>query len=154
MWCSPENKWFFISRRGWVCQPLIPLHNFVARPPWQGGQFFICGFNITIYPRFFTSRSNSLNDGTVKEHNLNPFDFWKEARTCRARCAVIFFSITQHRVSSGAPKIKRNSLNDNNFSTDGYFKEIPEQRKVGLFFTLCRAFCFFSSARKEERRTT
>ena len=24
-----------------------------------------------------TSRSNSLNDGTVKEHNLNPFDFWE-----------------------------------------------------------------------------
>ena len=73
--------------------------------------------------------------GTVKEHNLNPFDFWEKARTCRARCAVIFSPITQHRASSGAPKIKRRSLNDNNFSTDGYFKEIPEQRKVGLFFT-------------------
>ena len=94
------------------------------------------------------SRSNPLNDGTVKEHNLNSFDFWKEARTCRARCAVIFCLITQHRASSGAPKIKRNSLNDNNFSTDGYFKEIPEQRKVGLFFILCRVLWYFLSAQK------
>ena len=105
-------------------------------------------FKHYLYSRFSTSRGNPLNDGTVKEHNLNPFDFWKEARTCRARCAVIFFSITQHRVSSGAPKIKRNSLNDNNFSTDGYFKEIPEQRKVGLFFTLCRVLWYFLSAQK------
>ena len=55
-----------------VLIPLLELTRAVAQTVPDLFKHYHCS-------RFSISRSNPLNDGTVKEHNLNPFDFWKEA---------------------------------------------------------------------------